>query len=391
LNTSKPNETLLRNARIVLPERVSQQQDLLIQDGRIAALSDSKSSPSGVNEIDLSGCTLFPGFIDVHMHGAVGVDLMDADAASLRRVSEYLASRGVTSWLPTLVPAPEADYKRAIAAIDSAMTSPGGARILGVHYEGPFVNTAQCGALRAHYFRSFSNVEALDSLPMLSNAAAVHMMTLAPEIAGGIELVYELKRRGWIVSLGHTRADFAVLDNALAAGARHMTHFMNAMPALHQRAPGPVGWGLLQDEVSCDVIADGVHLDQQTLKLILKTKGTARLLLISDAIAAAGLGDGDYQIWGESISVKNGRTRNHRGNIAGSVISLLDAVRTMGSLGASEVDLARMASTNPAKLLGIDGNYGAIEAGKRADLVALNAEKRIVLAMVDGAVAVVPV
>lgn len=386
MNTPKPNETLLRNARIVLPERISQQGDLLIRDGRIAALSDSQSSPAGVGEIDLSGCTLFPGFIDVHIHGAVGVDMMDTDAAGLCRVSEYLATRGVTGWLPTLVPAPDADYKRAIAVIDTAMTSSGGARILGVHYEGPFVNSAQCGALRAQYFRHFSQLDALDSLPMLSNPAAVHMMTIAPEIEGGIALVHELKRRGWIVSIGHTRADFAVLDKALAAGARHMTHFMNAMPALHQRAPGPVGWGLLQDEVTCDVIADGIHLDQQMLKLILKTKGTARLLLISDAIAAAGLGDGDYQIWGESISVKNGRTCNQHGNIAGSVISLLDAVSTMESLGASEIDLARMASTNPARLLGLDGNCGSIKDGKRADLVAVDAEKRIVLAMVDGTV-----
>ena len=122
-----------------------------------------------------------------------------------------------------------------------------------------------------------------------------------------------LKRRGWIVSIGHTRAGFEVLDEALTAGARHMTHFMNAMPPFHQRAPGPVGWGLLRDEVTCDVIADGIHLDRQTLKLILKTKGAERMMLISDAIAAAGLGDGDYQIWGESISVRNGRTQNQRG------------------------------------------------------------------------------
>jgi N-acetylglucosamine-6-phosphate deacetylase len=391
LNTSKPNETLLRNARIVLPERILRQGDLLIKDGRIAALSDSKSSPDSVNEINLSGCTLFPGFIDVHIHGGVGVDIMDADAAGLRRVSEYLAARGVTAWLPTLVPAPDADYRRAIATIDAAIASPGGARILGVHYEGPFVNSAQCGALRPQYFRSFRDNEALNNLPMLSDPAAVHMMTIAPEIPGGIELVHELKRRGWIVSIGHTRADFAALDQALAAGARHMTHFMNAMAPFHQRAPGPVGWGLLRDEVTCDVIADRVHLDQQTLKLILKTKGTERLLLISDAIAAAGLGDGDYQIWGESISVKNGRTRNQRGNIAGSVISLLDAVRTMESLGACEVDLALMASTNPARLLGIVGNCGSIEEGKRADLVAVDAEKRIVLAMVNGTVSMTSV
>ena len=386
MNIAKPNQTLLRNARIVLPERIEQQADLLIRDGKITALSDSKSPSAGSDEIDLSGCTLLPGFIDVHIHGATGVDTMDADAAGLRRISQFLATQGVTAWLPTLVPAPDADYTRAIAAIEEAMKSPGGARILGVHYEGPFVNSAQCGALRQQYFRSFVNNDALDSLPMLDNPAAVHMITIAPEIEGGIDLVHQLKQRGWTVSIGHTRAEFDLLDKALAAGARHMTHFMNAMAPLHQRAPGPIGWGLLRDEVTCDVIADGIHLDRRALELILKSKGPERLMLISDAIAAAGLGDGDYQIWGESISVKNGRTRNVRGSIAGSVISLLDAVRMTESLGVSEVDLARMASTNSARLLGIDGECGSIAAGKRADLVALDGDGQVVLVMVNGEV-----
>jgi len=372
----------------VFPERSGQNSDLLIHDGRIAALSDSQPASAGADEIDLSGCALFPGFIDVHIHGAVGVDTMDADAAGLRHISEFLATRGVTAWLPTLVPAPDADYKRAIKAIEEAMSSTNGARILGVHYEGPFVNSAQCGALRPQYFRSFTNNAALDSLPMLSNPAAVHMMTIAPEIEGGIHLVHELKRRGWVVSIGHTGAEFDVLDQALAAGARHMTHFMNAMAPLHQRAPGPVAWGLLRDEVTCDVIADGIHLDRHTLQLILKSKGGERLVLISDAIAAAGLGDGDYEIWGESISVTEGRTRNARGNLAGSVITLLEAFRTIEQLGVSEVEQALIASFNPAKLIGVEQDCGSIEIGKTADLIALDEEKNIVLAMVNGSVAV---
>ncbi len=362
---------------------------MLIRDGRITSVADpaDRRSLKADAVIDLESLTLFPGFIDLHIHGAAGVDTMDADAAGLRRISEFLATQGVTAWLPTLVPAPDGDYTRAIAAIEEAMRSTAGARILGVHYEGPFVNSMQCGALRQQYFRSFVNTDALDSLPLLANPAAVHMMTVAPEIEGGIELVHQLKRRGWIISIGHTRAELDVLDQASAAGALHMTHFMNAMAPFHQRAPGPIGWGLLRDEVTCDVIADGVHLDRHALALILKNKGAERLMLISDAIAAAGLGDGDYEIWGESISVKNGRTRNERGNIAGSVISLLDAVRMMETLGVSEVDLARLTATNSAKLLAIDGESGSIEEGKRADLVALNAERERVLVMVNGQVA----
>src|SRR5258708_5427690 len=158
------------------------------------------------------------------------------------------------------------------------------------------------------------------------------------------------------------------------------------MPARHQRAPGPVGWGLIQDDVTCDVIADGVHIDPLMLKLILRTKTAERVSLISDAIAAAGLGDGDYKVWGEKISVNNGRTQNARGSIAGSVITMLDAVRMMLSLGASEIEVARMASTNPARLLGIDRDCGSIEAGKRADLVAVNQEGNVKLTIVGGRV-----
>ena len=153
---------------------------------------------------------------------------------------------------------------------------------------------------------------------------------------------------------------------------------------LHHRAPGPVGWGLIHDEVTCDVIADGVHVDASVLKLILRSKTSERISLISDAIAATGLGDGEYQIWGEKIQVKNGRTQNDAGNIAGSVITMLDAVRMMLSLGVSESDVARMASLNPARLLGIDDDCGSIEEGKRADLAALDQEGNVRLTIVGG-------
>jgi N-acetylglucosamine-6-phosphate deacetylase len=321
---------------------------------------------------------------------------MAAQACDLGRVSEFLATRGVTGWLPTLVPAPDADYASALHAIALAKSEelagclgsqPGGARILGVHYEGPFVNSSQCGALRTQFFRTFSGPHDIDALPSIAlpdRRIVKHMITVAPEIDGGIELVRELNRRGWIVSMGHTRADFDLLEKAFEAGARHMTHFMNAMAPLHHRSPGPVAWGLSRDHVTCDVIADGIHLDPRILKLLHKLKGAAGLMLISDAVAAAGLGDGDYQIWGETINVKEGRTRNAAGSIAGSVITMLDAVQKMKSLGVSEVDLAWMGSTNPARLLGMDHDCGAIQEGKRADLVALSEQGQVVLTMVGG-------
>ena len=368
-------DLLLQNARVVLPDR-EVAADLLVVDGKIAAIGDRLD---GGERIDLAGTSMLPGFIDVHIHGAIGVDVMDATAADLRKVSEYLASQGVTSWVPTFVPASDENYASAIAAISEAMDVPG---VLGVHYEGPFVNTLQCGALHTEYFKTYSSAEDLNSLPL--PPTGVRMITFAPEVSGGIELVRELKRRGWVISIGHTRADPGVLDAACDAGARHMTHFMNAMSPLHHRNPGPIAWGLSRDDVTFDCIADGVHLDPFMLRLLLKVKGAGSISLISDAIAAAGKGDGDYQIWGETISVKNGRTANASGSIAGSVISMLDAVRLLHSLGVPYVDLARMASLNPARLLGVDNFCGSIAVGKRADLVALDDDNNPVLTLIDG-------
>lgn len=385
--------TLLRNGRIVLPDSVLEPGAILISHGKISQIIDSSSLDSVVADsvIDLDHATIFPGFIDVHIHGAVSVDVNNADAAGLLRVAEFLASRGVTAWLPTLVPGPNEQYERALAAIGEAMgvqapDTTKGARVCGVHYEGPFVSSEQCGALHREHFRKFKNAADLDSLPTINREGAVHMITVAPEIQGGIELIRELRQRGWVVSIGHTRATPEILDAAKEAGAQHMTHFMNAMSPLHHRAPGPVGWGLLNDDIGLDVIADGIHLDPMMLKVLLRCVTPSRLALISDAIAATGLGDGDYEIWGEQITVQDGRTRNARGSIAGSVITMLEAVKRMLSLGASECDIARMASTNPARLLGIDVDCGSIEAGKRADLVALSDRGDIQFTVTSGAV-----
>ena len=396
------DKLVLSNARAVLPNRIIDSASVIVENGIIARIAGERvKSDEHATEIDLSGLTLFPGFIDVHIHGAAGVDTMDASADDLRRIGEFLARNGVTSWLPTLVPAPLEEYQRAVRAIEVAMQEQAGdlrtqARLLGVHYEGPFVNGEQCGALHREYFRTFRRTTELDDLPTIASTAseslhagglryqAKHMMTLAPEVEGGIELISELNRRGWIVSIGHTRANRDVLDAARNAGAHHMTHFMNAMTPLHHRDLGAVGWGLIHGDVTIDMIADGIHLDREVLRLITKSKGVERVSLISDSTAAAGQGDGVYKIWGEHITVKDGRTSNNRGSIAGSVITMVDSVKMMLSLGLSEPEVARMASLNPARLLGIDHECGSLEEGKRADLVALDENQHVRLTIIGG-------
>ncbi|MGI8919197.1 MAG: N-acetylglucosamine-6-phosphate deacetylase [Pyrinomonadaceae bacterium] len=389
-NTAR--KLLLQNAEIVLPDKVLYDASILIKSGRISSVHPANEHPEGDADgiLRLDGLRVFPGFIDVHIHGSVGVDTMTANKDDLERVSRFLAAQGVTAWLPTLVPAAMSDYSRAVGAIEALMQQqareevPQGARVLGVHYEGPFVNASQCGALHSAFFKTFSGVGDIETLPAPRASNAIKMMTLAPEVPGAINLTRELVDRGWIVAIGHTQAGLKELELAFSAGARHLTHFMNAMPPLHHRAPGPVGWGLTKKEVTLDLIADGVHVDPLVLQLLLQAKGTEGVTLISDAIAAAGMGDGDYKIWGETISVKGGRTSNGKGSIAGSVITMLHAMRMMRSLGVSEMQLAKMASTNPARLLRIDQLHGSIEVGKDADLVAIDEQGVVRLVMLAG-------
>ena len=388
---SETESLLIEGASLVTPGGTKQGLSLLVEGTRIKRIFEpaASSRERADRVLDLHNHTLFPGFIDVHTHGAVGLDVMTATADGINRVGQYLAEHGVTGWLPTLVPAPDEDYQSTVLAIEQLVSHPhematGGARILGLHYEGPFVSSLQCGALRPAFFRTFRSAAQLDALPVLNFAGARHMMTLAPEVEGGIELVRELKRRGWIASIGHTRATTEVLDQAAEAGAHHMTHFFNAMPSLHHRSPGPVGWGLARDDVSCDIIADGIHVDPLVLQLTLRAKGAERVALISDSVAPTGLGDGQFQLWGETITVTEGRTENERGHIAGSVINLSDAVRLMRRLGASACDVALMAARNPARLLGIEDNCGTIEEGKRADLVVLNDDYQVRLTILNG-------
>jgi N-acetylglucosamine-6-phosphate deacetylase len=256
-------------------------------------------------------------------------------------IGRFLARNGVTSWLPTLVPDSDDNYARVIAAIDRLMEIQDNepvARALGVHYEGVFANEKMCGALRPQYFKKFP-ANQLSELPKLNRG--VHVTTYAPEVEGGIGLTRELVRQGWIASIGHTKADVRTLENAFESGARHLTHFYNAMSGLHHREVGVVGWALTQPDVTFDIIADGIHVHPSMLTFACRAKGTENVSLISDSISGAGMGDGEFEIWDEKISVVNGRTQNERGSIAGSVISIHDAVKRM-RLSASAMSKSRV-------------------------------------------------
>ena len=377
------NSILLQNARIVGAAEENAGENIFIQNGKIADASDGQNFDA--ETIDASRLEIFAGFIDLHNHGAVGVDVNTATADDLRRVGRFLASQGVTAWLPTFVPDSDDVYRTVVAAIDEVMetqTNEPVAQIVGVHYEGVFANEKMCGALRPKFFKTFKNGDEVDNLPRLKKG--VHLTTLAPEVENGIELIRELKKQNWIVSIGHTRADVETLDKAFDAGAKHLTHFFNAMTGLHHRETGVVGWALTKDETTFDIIADGVHVAPRVLKFGVESKGAENVSLISDSVAPTGLGDGAFELWGEKISVINGKTRNERGSIAGSVITMLDAVKRMRELEFSDAEISRMASLNPARVLGIERDFGKLEIGKRADLVALDEKGNVKFTMIGG-------
>ena len=349
------------------------------EEGFITSISGAAGDVT--NDLDL---TLVPGFIDVHNHGAVGVDVNEANVDGLVAVAEFLARNGVTAWMPTLVPDSDENYARVIGEIDHLMEIQSAmpiAQVVGVHYEGVFANEKMCGALRPEYFKRFTGSEAA-SLPRLKRG--VHMTTFAPEAEGGIELAAELTRLGWIASIGHSRADPETLDRAFEAGARHITHFFNAMTGIHHRDVGVAGWALTKDGVTIDIIADGIHVHPRMLAMACRAKTPEKTILISDSVAPTGRGDGEFELWGERITVENGRTSNERGSIAGSVITMREAVERMLSIGFTHTEVAQMASSNPARLLGIDSQRGSLDAGKRADIVGIDYAGEIRMVMVGG-------
>jgi len=376
-----------------LPDKNYPNISLLIENENITRISQENEIFASSEIIDSTGGTLSAGFIDIHNHGATGVDVNTATADDLRKVSKFLASKGVTAWLPTFVPDAFENYRKVIEAIDEVIgtqdlaESEPAARMLGVHYEGVFANEKMCGALRPAYFKTFKNGDELAEMPRLKTPNAIHLTTLAPEIEGGIELVKELKKQNWIVSVGHTRADVETLNQAFEAGAAHVTHLFNAMTGIHHRDIGVAGWALTKKEMSCEIIADGVHVHSEMLKFAYTNKTAEKLALVSDSVSPTGLGDGSFELWNEQISVINGRTQNERGSIAGSVITMLDAVNMMLSLGIAPEDVSKMASLAPAKILGIEKDYGSIEKGKRADLTVFDGRGNVKLTIVGGRIA----
>lgn len=362
--------TVLRNARVVTPEAILPAGYVSIEDGTIAAVGDG-DGPAGAGEArasedlaseDLAGATVLPGFVDIHTHGGGGATFTTGDVEQARQVAAFHGRHGTTTLLASLVTsAPE--LMRAATEAYQPLLADG--TIAGLHYEGPYLSQARCGAQNPEYLRDPD----LTELATLLDIGGVRMVTIAPERAGALEAIRYLADRGVTVAIGHTDATYEQVLDGVAAGATVGTHVFNGMRPPHHRDPGPVYALLANRPVICELIADGHHLHDGTLAFAATVTGPGRAALITDAMAAAGMSDGAYELGGQAVTVTDGVARlTGKTSIAGSTLTMDAAVARAVRSGLDLVDVARMAATTPAATIGLT-DRGALAVGRRADLL----------------------
>lgn len=365
---------------------------VVIDDGRIVDVGtrSSVTVPEGARTVDCADHVLAPGYVDIHIHGAAGHDVMHADADGLAAVQRKLAQHGVTSYCPTTVTAPLDPTLRALERLAGAIeaaeqgTTAGQAQPVGIHIEGPFLSHARRGV----HPPADLVPPSIELFERFWEAARgrIRVMTIAPELAGAAKLIAHASRRGVVCSLGHSDSTAEPVRAAIAAGARHATHTFNAMRPLDHREPGILGIVLDDPRLTADIIADGVHVDPAMVDLFLKAKGAGGAVLITDAISATGMGDGTYQLGSFQVEVRGPRCL-HEGKLAGSVLTLDRAVRNvMEFSGWGLAEVAPLASRNPARVLGADARKGILAPGADADIVVLSAAGEIIRTVCRGAV-----
>lgn len=373
---------LLRNGKVLLPSGW-QATDLRVEEGTIDRIGHGL--PSGGAEVfDAGGMLVAPGFIDLHIHGAAGAMCEEADAEGIQRISATLARFGVTGFLATLAALPAERLRAAVAAIATVAGSESGARILGMHLEGPYLSPLRAGAQVVPWMRAPS-IEEFDALQDLSGGR-IRLVTVAPELPGAVPFIAAVRERGAQVAIGHSNATAEEMLLGIEAGATHATHLFNAMRELHHREPGVIGVALTEDSVSVELICDGHHLAPRVTDLALRCKPRGKAVLVSDAVGALGMPDGDYEMFGIACKIAGGAVRlRDGGNLAGSCLSLDRAVRNLHRWlpRLPLEDVLRAASSAPAAVIG-ETQTGAIVEGRSADLVVLDSNLEVVATICRG-------
>jgi N-acetylglucosamine-6-phosphate deacetylase len=370
---------------VVLTDRIVEHGLVAIEGGRITGVWDLAASPRPEGQKDgtttrLEKGYISPGFIDIHIHGGGGGDFLDADPEAVAAITEMHGRYGTTGMLATTLTASEEDLIKSIRAAKAAPRR--GAAILGFHIEGNFINIKYKGAQDPRYIRPGNTAE-VDRIMAEGRPGDVWHFTVAPEIPGHLDLIRHMTGKGAVVSAGHTEATYEQMAAGVAAGVRHVTHLYNAMRGLHHREPGTVGAALTLPNLTVELIADGFHIHPASLKVAVGARGADRVILVSDAMRATGLPDGEYSLGVLPVWVKDGQCRLADGTIASSVLTMNRAVKNMVDLvGVPLHEAVAMASLNPARLYGLP--KGAVAPGLDADLVLMDAELNVLETIVGG-------
>jgi N-acetylglucosamine-6-phosphate deacetylase len=369
--------TLLHVGKAITPKGEIANAGILIADSEIEMVGPRSGMelPSGATEVQATDSTAIPGFVDVHIHGAGGHDVMEANETALSTITGRLAAFGTTSLLATTITASADDTCRSVEGIAKYIsgqyqTSDTRAEILGIHFEGPFLSKERRGVHPAEWLQ----LPSAELLQRFLQAAAgnARILTIAPELLGATPCIDAARSLGMVVSIGHTDATYEQARAAVAHGAHHATHVYNAMRPFTHRDPGVIGAVLTTPEVTAELIADGIHVDEIAMKVLLQAKGAQGVVLISDGTSATGMPDGEYMLGGLRVTVNGGVCRNAEGRLAGSTLTLDRALRNIVGLGIPLADAVRMLTLNPATLLGIEFKKGALRTGADADIVLLN-------------------
>jgi N-acetylglucosamine-6-phosphate deacetylase len=384
---NKNMRTVMIHGTIITPFQSFEDGIVMIEKGKIVTVTDINKNLSMLkNEevIDAQDKFVVPGFIDIHVHGGGGADVMDGEVEAIQQVAVTHSCFGTTAFLPTTMTMSKDKIIKSLKSIQEAKSrGTGAAIILGIHLEGPYINPEKKGAQKEEDIKEFS----VDDFLEFNQAAGslIRLVTIAPEKPESIAFIQWLCQQDIIASVGHSNATYQQVQDAVQVGLSHVTHLFNAMRGLHHREPGVVGAALSNPRLTVEMIADGIHLHPVILRMVAQIKEREKVMLMTDAMRATGLEEGTYELGGQEVIVDQGQARLRDGTLAGSVLTMDKAVRNMVTkAGISLFQAVQMASYNPAKRLGIEDRKGSLEPGKDADVVILNKNLEAELTMVSG-------
>lgn len=378
----------LKNVKIVTPFRIVEHGVVVISGKKIDALGeiDDVKISSSTKVYDLDGMMLAPGFIDLLVHGGGGYGFADENDTAIEKASEFFFSHGTTGMLASLYSKPIKLLVKDVSRIAGyAEKNKGKTNVLGIHMEGPFINPEMKGAMKEEYLWD-PDVAKWEEL-FSASRGYIKLMTIAPELPGNLDVMRAAANDGVVLSIGHSTALLHDIENAIDNGAAHVTHMFNAMRPFHHRTPGVIVGALLRNELKLELIADAIHVHPAVMRLLYNIKGDGGIILITDAIRASGMPDGDYTFMDQKITVKDKKAFLEDGTLAGSTLTLDQAVKNMVELvGVPLTDAVRMASLNGAKVLACENRKGIIAVGKDADLVVMDSKFDVHMTIYQGTV-----